>query len=284
VSNLAKRLAFAGVAIPVVLALVWTGGLGLAVLLAVAAAVAAWEFYAIAAGTGSDPLSVAGVVLSAAIPLGVHARFEGYWAPPVSVVMLVVLALMSITLWRRGATGKPLEVVAITLLGVFYTGGMLAFAYALRYHRFAIDPLAGTLLVLLPLLLTWGTDTGGMLFGKTMGKRKLMPSISPGKTVAGAVGGAVVSVVAAVLFVKLALHPFAHLTMSLAAAAAFGLVVSVAGQVGDLVESMLKREAGVKDSSALIPGHGGALDRVDSLLFTLPVSFVLFDLLLIPTP
>lgn len=283
-SNLTKRLAFAGVAIPVVLGLVWLGGLGLALLLAVAAAVAAWEFYNIAVGTGSHPLSLLGIALSAAIPFGVYARFEGFWAPPVSVVMLVVLTLMSITLWRRGATGKPLEVVAITLLGVFYTGGMLAFAYALRYHRFAIGPMAGTLLVLLPLLITWGTDTGGMLFGKTLGKRKLMPSISPGKTVAGAVGGAVVAVIAAMLFVKLALHPYARLTMSLAAAAAFGLVVSVAGQVGDLVESMLKREAGVKDSSALIPGHGGALDRVDSLLFTLPVSYVLFDLLLIPTP
>ncbi len=283
-SNLAKRLAFAAVAIPVVVALVWLGGLALALLLAFAAAVAAWEFYDIAAGTGSRPLSWAGIALSAAVPLGAYARFEGYWAPPVSIVMLGVLTLMSITLWRRGATGKPLEVISITLLGVFYTGGMLAFAYALRNHRFAIGPMAGTLLVLLPLLLTWGTDTGGMLFGKAFGKRKLMPSISPAKTVAGAVGGALVSIVAAVLFVKFALHPYARLTMSMGAAVVFGLVVSVAGQVGDLVESMLKREAGVKDSSALIPGHGGALDRVDSLLFTLPVSYVLFDLLLIPTP
>jgi phosphatidate cytidylyltransferase len=283
-SNFAQRIAFAVVAIPVVLALVWWGGLGLAILLAVAAAVAAWEFYGIATGTGSHPLAASGVVLSAAIPLGVYARFEGFWAPPISVVMLMILALMSITLWRRGASGKPLEVVAITLLGTLYTGGMLAFAYALRYHRFAIDAMAGTLLVLLPLLLTWGTDTGAMLFGKTLGKAKLMPSISPGKTIAGAVGGAVVAVVLAVVFVKFALHPYARLTMSMAAAAAFGLVVSGAGQVGDLVESMLKREAGVKDSSALIPGHGGALDRVDSLLFTLPVTYVLYDLLLIPTP
>ena len=70
--------------------------------------------------------------------------------------------------------------------------------------------------------------------------------------------------------------------MPLAASLAFGFLVSAAGQVGDLVESMLKRQAGIKDSSALIPGHGGALDRVDSLLFTLPVAYVLLDLLLVP--
>lgn len=283
-SELAKRIAFSLVAIPLVLALVWWGGAGLALLLAIVAALAANEFYRLAIGSGSVPLWGHGVVLSALIPLLVYARFEGFAPPPVSVVMLVVLELLTVALWVRGATGKPLEVVGITLLGALYTGGMLSYGYVMRYHRFAVEPLAGTLLVVLPLLLTWGTDTGAMLFGRAFGKRKLMPSVSPAKTVAGAVGGAVVAVVAAVLFVRFAMQPFARLTMPLASAAIFGLLVSVAGQVGDLVESMLKRQAGVKDSSALIPGHGGALDRVDSLLFTLPVAFVLYDLLLIPAP
>ena len=283
-SEIAKRVAFSVVAIPLVLALVWWGGAGLALLLAAVAALAAYEFYRLAIGSGSVPLWGHGVVLSALIPLLVHARFAGFAPPPVSIVMLVVLELLTVALWVRGATGKPLEVVGITLLGALYTGGMLAYAYAMRYHRFAVEPLAGTLLVVLPLLLTWGTDTGAMLFGRAFGARKLMPSVSPAKTVAGAVGGTAVAVVTAVLFVRFAMQPYAQLTMSLAAAAVFGLVVSVAGQVGDLVESMLKRQAGVKDSSSLIPGHGGALDRVDSLLFTLPVAFVLYDLLLVPSP
>jgi phosphatidate cytidylyltransferase len=281
-SEFAKRIGFAAVAIPLVVWAVWVGGAALAGLLALAAALAAWEFYKMAIGTGSVPLWGHGVVFAALIPLFVHARFMGWWAPPISVVMLLVLEILAVALWVRGSDGKPLEVVGTTLLGALYTGGMLAFAYTLRYHRFALDPLSGTLLVALPLLLTWGTDTGAMVFGRAFGVRKLMPTVSPRKTVVGAVAGAAVAVLLSVLYVRFALAPYAHLTMPVASAVAFGLLVSVAGQVGDLVESMLKRQAGIKDSSALIPGHGGALDRVDSLLFTLPVAYVLLDLVLVP--
>lgn len=281
-SEFAKRIGFAAVAIPLVVWAVWAGGAALAGMLALAAALAAWEFYKMAIGTGSEPLWGHGVVFAALIPLFVHARFMGWWAPPISVVMLLVLEILAVALWVRGSGGKPLEVVGTTLLGALYTGGMLSFAYTLRYHRFALDPLSGTLLVALPLLLTWGTDTGAMVFGKAFGVRKLMPTVSPKKTVVGAVAGAAVAVLLSVLYVRFALAPYAHLSMPVASSVAFGLLVSVAGQVGDLVESMLKRQAGIKDSSALIPGHGGALDRVDSLLFTLPVAYVLLDLVLVP--
>lgn len=283
-SDLAKRLAFAFTAIPLVAVIIWVGGLALALLLAVAAALAAWEFYKLAIGSGSVPLWGHGVLVSAVIPLAVWARFAGFWTPPISLVLLLVPELLAVALWVRGSDGKPLEVVGITILGMLYTGAMLAFAYALRHHRFAIEPAGGTLLVGLPLLLTWGTDTGAMFFGAQWGRTRLMPTVSPRKTVVGAVGGAVVAAVVALLYVRYALHPYARLSMPAVSAIAFGLVVSAAGQVGDLVESMLKRQAGVKDSSGLIPGHGGALDRVDSLLFTLPVSFALYELLLVATP
>ena len=283
-SEFIKRLAFALIAIPLVVWLVWTGGIALGLLLATVSALAVWEFYKLAIGCGSEPLWGHGVVLSALVPLFVQARFVGMWAPPVSIVMLLVLELLTVALWVRGAEGKPLEVVGVTILGVFYTGGMLSFAYVMRYHQYAVEPLAGTLLVALPLLLTWGTDTGAMLVGSAFGVRKLMPSVSPKKTVVGAVAGATVAVIIAVLFVRFALQPYAKLTMPTVSAIVFGLGVSAAGQLGDLVESMLKRQAGVKDSSHLIPGHGGALDRVDSLLFTLPVAFVLYDVLLLAAP
>ena len=108
--------------------------------------------------------------------------------------------------------------------------------------------------------------------------------MSPGKTWAGAYGGVVTSVLTTWLIAAFVLPSWAHLTLRLSGIIVVGVALSVAAQVGDLVESMFKREAGVKDSSALIPGHGGVLDRVDSLLFTLPVGYVLLSSLLRYTP
>src|SRR5205814_6987128 len=111
--------------------------------------------------------------------------------------------------------------------------------------------------------------------GRTVGGRKLIPAISPGKTISGAVGGLAASVVVTWLYVAFVLRPVAQLAMTWAGVVVFGLVVSAAGQTGDLFESLLKREAGVKDSSTILPGHGGVLDRLDSLFFVLPVSYLL---------
>ena len=111
-----------------------------------------------------------------------------------------------------------------------------------------------------------------------------MPSISPGKTRSGAVGGLVASVLVTWLYVQYLLIPIAQLMLPTAGIVVFGILVSVAAQLGDLVESMLKREAGVKDSSNLLPGHGGVLDRLDSLFFVLPTAHLLLEWLLEPAP
>ena len=108
-----------------------------------------------------------------------------------------------------------------------------------------------------------------------MGGPKLWPEVSPGKTRSGAVAGVFGGVVAALVYVPLALTP-AGRPISLVQAALMGFVISIVAQIGDLVESLFKREAGVKDSGALIPGHGGVLDRIDSLCFVLPVTLILF--------
>jgi phosphatidate cytidylyltransferase len=250
------------------------------VLLSIASALAAWEYGRLAAAAGARPMQAWGIVLAALIPLATHAVHLGLWVPPLGMVALVAPLLLTVALWTRGPAGHPMEAVATTLFGAWYTGGMLAFAYALRYHRFAIGALAGALLLMLPLVLTWLNDSGAFFFGKMFGKRKLMPSVSPGKTIAGAVGAVGTCVVATWAYFEFLLQPYAKLGLSLTGLLIFGVAMSAAAQVGDLVESMLKRQAGVKDSSALIPGHGGVLDRVDSLLFTIPLAYVLLDALL----
>lgn len=272
-----KRLIVAAVLIPIVVACVYVGGPALVTLLALASGLAAWEYYRLAEVRGVRPLNALGVALSAVLPVLVHARYLGFWVPPVSVVALVVPVLLSVALFVRGSDGHPMAATGATLTGIVYTGGMLSFAYALRYHEYAVDARGGTALLLLPVLVTWLNDSGAYFAGRRWGRAKLMPSVSPGKTWAGAYGAVVASVLTTWLLATFVLPPLAHVTMRPLGIVVVGVVLSIAAQVGDLAESMFKREAGVKDSSALIPGHGGVLDRVDSLLFTLPVGYVLLS-------
>ena len=173
--------------------------------------------------------------------------------------------------------------LSVTVFGVLYAA-LVTFIYPLRYHDYAVGAIAGTALVMFPIGVTWGTDIGAYAFGRMFGKRKLMPSVSPGKTVAGAVGGLVASVASCWFYVTVFLKPLGQLALTPLGMVLFALAISVAGQTGDLAESLLKREAGVKDSSTLLPGHGGILDRFDSLLFALPVAYLLLGHLLIPAP
>lgn len=291
-SELTRRWAVGVVAAPVALWIVLAGGAALAGLLAVASAIAATEFYRIGTAAGHRPLARTGSALAGLTPLAVHAQYLGLLTPRLSHAAAVLLALMALAIWRRGADGKPLAAVAVTALGVVYTGGMLSFAYALRYHDYAaggarvgsFDIAAGGVLLALPVLLTWATDIGAFQVGRMVGGRKLMPSVSPGKTVSGAIGGIVSSVIVAWLYTRFALQPAAQLALTTAGIVLFGVAISIVAQIGDLFESLLKREANVKDSGTLLPGHGGVLDRLDSLFFVLPAAHLLLRWLLIPAP
>jgi phosphatidate cytidylyltransferase len=280
------------IAAPIALAIVFAGGAALAALLAIAAAIAAWEFFRIARASGHAPLSDLGCALAGLFPLAVHARYLDYVQPRLAYLAVVLLMVFTVSIWARGVTGRPLGSVATTVMGVLYTGGLLSFAYAIRYHDYAaggthlgaIPISAGGVLLGLPVILTWATDTGAYAVGRTVGGRKLIPAVSPGKTLSGAIGGVLASILVTWVYVRFALRPAAQLALTTGGILAFGIIVSLAGQVGDLFESLLKREAGVKDSGGLLPGHGGVLDRLDSLFFVLPVAHLLLGLLLIPAP
>jgi phosphatidate cytidylyltransferase len=281
VSELTLRVLFSIVAAPVALAVLYLGDAALAALLAIVAALGAWEFFRLARATGEAPLDRVGVAAAGLLPIATHAWYLGLLEPDAVHVVALVLAVTAATIWARGVTGRPIGAAALTLFGVVYTGGTLAFGYLLRYHPYIVPSadargrLAGAALVGFPLVLTWASDIGAYAAGRTAGRHKLIPSVSPGKTVEGAIGGLLVTAVASWAYARWALRPAAQVAMTVSGALVFGAAISVAAQVGDLVESLFKRAANVKDSSRLIPGHGGVLDRVDSLLFTLPVAYLL---------
>lgn len=283
-SELTKRIVVAVVGAPIALAVFWYGDAALATLVSVASAVAAWELYRIAREAGYTPMAPLGIVMAAVLPLVVHAQSLGLIRVPFTVPVLVLLATVIAALFVRTPAERPLGAAAITLFGVAYTAGLLSFAYALRTFDYVIGQAAGTVVVVFPLLVTWATDVGAFFVGRLIGGPKLMPSISPGKTVSGAVGGACLALLVAWLYHRHALVPIAQLALTPWSLVGVALALSAVGQVGDLVESQLKREGQVKDSSQLIPGHGGVLDRLDSLLFTFPVAFVLLRWLVIPVP
>ena len=290
-SELAKRVVSALVAAPLAIGAVYWGGAALATFLGVIAAAGAWEFYRMARGAGAAPFAGAGIALAAAAPLVAHAHHlparsgpGPLFTLPAVVPVLAMLALFAAAIWRRGVAGRPLVAVASTVLGVAYVGVPIAYGYALRYHAYAIGRAAGSAVVMFPVLLTWASDIGAYAFGRMLGRHKLIPAVSPGKTVEGALGGLLCTMLVAIAYEAWVLRPVAQLAMAPWWAAAFGLAISVAAQIGDLVESLLKREAGIKDSSRLIPGHGGVLDRVDSLLFVLPLAYLLLGAMLLPAP
>jgi phosphatidate cytidylyltransferase len=298
-SELALRVVFSIIAAPLTLWIVLAGGAPLAALLAIASAIAAWEFYRVARGTGAHPLADVGIALAGLVPLAIHASYLGLFTVRPALVAVLVLLVLGSTIWLRGVEGGPVSAAATTLLGVIYTAGMLGFGYAIRYHdivagydvvgakHLALGPFVlsvppGGVLLVFPVLITWASDIGAYFAGRAIGGRKLIPSVSPGKTLAGAVGGLVASMLVAWLFARAVLVPVANLGFTPWGALLFGALVSVAAQVGDLFESLIKRDGGVKDSSHIIPGHGGVLDRLDSLIFVLPVAYLLLGWLPIP--
>jgi phosphatidate cytidylyltransferase len=284
VNETLRRVIVSVVGAPIAILLIWLGDAALATLLGALAAVAAWEFFRMVRESGVRPLSMLGIIVAALVPLGTHAQFLGVAHFTPVIVPITVLTIVAISIWARAVDERPMSAAATTVLGILYTGCTLSFAYALRYFNYAVGETAGALVVILPVLLTWSSDTGAFFAGRLIGGRKLMPSVSPAKTVSGALGAVVSTVAMCALFVHFGLRPYAQLAFSPWGLVLFAVGVSVSAQIGDLAESLFKREAGVKDSGGLFPGHGGVLDRLDSLFFVLPVSYALYGWLLLPAP
>jgi len=263
--------------IPIALGAGYLGGWALGALLALVAVLAALEFYRMAREKGALPIAPLGAAAAALwVVLAARAPEAGPDSAAYPLLLTVlVLAALAAAIWLRGVEGEPLRSVSTTVFGSVYTGGLLGYALFLRHLPGSEGAWHGTALLFAPVLLTWASDTFAYFVGRAFGRRKLIPRVSPGKTVEGSLG-ALVGTVLVALGYSLVLAGFPTYRVGLGAAALFGVLISVAAQVGDLAESLLKRDAGVKDSGTLLPGHGGALDRFDSLFFTLPLAYLFF--------
>lgn len=208
----------------------------------------------------------AGQLLPTRLALGLGIVVTGSFAlpasdaVPVAVLCGAAAALLSVPLWH--GQRPVIEPVALTLAALVYVSWFLGHALAL--HR---RP-EGDFLVLFLVAVTWVGETAAYVVGSTLGRHKLAPAVSPRKTVEGAVAQLVVSIAAAGLCGTWLLPAWA-----LPSALGAGALLGVVGQVGDLVESAMKRSVGVKDAGGLIPGHGGVLDRIDGLLFNAPALY-----------
>ena len=283
-SNLARRIGFAAVAIPLALVIVWLGGASLVALVTVAALLGLRELFAFVRGAGVRPLEEFGYASALLLPVLTYLALTivpsiRAWALPAAALWF--LALVTWGLFTRLPADRPLAASAATAFGVLYAVALPSFLILLRHggagEAGALRSWTGTWLVFFPLVITWIVDTAAMLGGKAIGGPKLWPAVSPGKTRSGAVAGVVGGVAAALLLDRFTLAPLG-VGLGVAVAAGIGLALAVMGQVGDLAESNFKREAGVKDSSNLIPGHGGVLDRFDSLYFAVPIAAAAYRL------
>lgn len=181
-----------------------------------------------------------------------------FWVTKSEVIMLFVLLLLSYTVLVKNKF--TFDEAGFILLSTIYIG--MGFFYLIETRQDA-----GLIFLFYVLLVIWATDTGAYFGGKAIGKRKLWPEISPNKTIEGAVAGIVLACVVAIIFYLI--EPFSDYSLLLVIGVT--ILVSISGQIGDLVESAFKRHYDVKDSGNILPGHGGILDRLDSLLFVLPI-------------
>ncbi len=269
---------------PLALFAAYLGGWPLAAVLSCVAALGAWEFYALSPGPPGRPFrwlgASAAVLLVALAALAPDVRV---WSGRASVLLLLLgLASFAAAVFG-GRAERALRSAAAAVSGALYTGGTLAFGVFLRNlpevrGSFPAQTPEGFYLLLLPVLVTWAGDTCAYFAGKKFGRRRLAPRISPGKTVEGGVAG-LLGAVATGFALGFLLDDSRNLPVSPAAAALIGLFLGVAGQLGDLVESRLKRKAGVKDSGSILPGHGGILDRFDALFITIPLAYGLVALI-----
>lgn len=262
---LVERLLVVIVIVPVVAFLIVAGGWAYALSVALVLAIAAWEFWRMVTQGGFQPsavLLIGGVALMALL----RYQFE-FTGSQFGASLLILLTLAHCTRSYELSRNQPASDFAITLAGIFYIGWLGSYLISLRNLP------NGEWWALTALPAVWIADGGAYFVGRRFGKHKLSPRVSPKKTWEGYLGGVAVAVISCTLLGgawQLLVPAITPLKGAL-----IGLVVSVLAPVGDLGESMLKRQFSLKDTSNLLPGHGGVMDRIDSTLWASVIGYYL---------
>jgi len=271
VESLSSRVLTSVVGFALLSVIVWIGWVALLPALIVVALMCLFEYIRMLDRNDIDVRRVSlGVftvaIMIASLPLWPHAPWPGgSWREAVLTVALGYMLVVEVI--RPGE--RPLERIVYSMFGLLYIPWLMGYFLMLRYSPDAGD---GLLYFALPLLATFAADIGGYFVGHFFGRRKLAPEVSPGKTVEGSVGGLAFS-----FLVVLALTTFTHVWTPFEALL-YSILVASASQLGDLSESLLKRALKTKDSGSSLPGHGGFLDRVDSLLFAVPATYLFLNI------
>ena len=310
-SNLAPRVAVALVAIPFILYTSYRGGMLFVLFVLAIGILALLEFFGLAKAKGSNPQTIVGIIGLTALHFSFfHEQIQNFILPyfidtgGISLLMKLQMVLTSLFLFLTIVMivelfrnkGSVFLNAGSTIFGVMYVGIFLASLTGIRelfgaefpYHlaiqffpassaltdealRSATYTWGGVTIIAI-LVSIWMCDTAAYFGGLSMGKHKLFPRVSPNKSWEGAVWGFVGALLTMIIFQHYFL-PYLKLHQAIV----IGIIIGVFGQIGDLIESLLKRDAGVKDSSELIPGHGGVFDRFDSLIFVSPLLYLYID-------
>ncbi len=265
--SLSSRMLTSVVGFAIISAVVWIGWWAMLPALLFVSVMGLYEYIRMLDRNDIDVRRVslgvfAAALILASLPMWPQAPWPGgSWREAVMTVAVAYLLVIEVI--RPGE--RPLERVVYSVFGLLYIPWLLGYFLMLRYSPDAGD---GLLYFALPLMATFAADIGGYFVGYFFGKRKLAPEVSPGKTVEGAVGGLAFS-----FLMVLALTTFTHVWTPFEALL-YSILVASASQLGDLSESLIKRALKTKDSGSSLPGHGGFLDRMDSLLFAVPATYL----------
>lgn len=262
---LRQRLVTAAIGIAILLAALWFGGLwGWVAFVGVAAAIGTAEFYRMVTRAGGHPLAILGCLWAVVFVIG-----PALWGRQDAAAILTLSAGLVVSAsWFlfKQRTGNAALDWAWTAAGVLYVAWLARYLVCLRLLP------DGRVLVFLALAAAFATDTSAYFVGRSLGRHKLASRVSPKKTWEGAVAGIGGSIAACLLIS----HFMSELRLAIWSAVLLGFMIGMAAQIGDLIESLFKRSFGAKDSGTLMPGHGGLLDRADSVLLVAPVVYYLF--------